>query len=84
MIMQKIVAVLLVGLTAPVIILDGDATATVFMLFIAVPMFFSKKKLNIFILQEAALFLIGTKTILNMLPLLEIINFLRSVNLYEK
>lgn len=45
MIIQKIVAVLLVGLTAPVIILDGDATATVFMLFIAVPMFFSKKKM---------------------------------------
>ena len=45
MIMQKIAAVLLVGLTAPAIILDGDATATVFMLFIAVPMFFSKKKM---------------------------------------
>ena len=45
MIIQKIFAVLLVGLTAPVIIIDGDVTATVFMLFIAVPMFFSKKKM---------------------------------------
>lgn len=45
MIMQKIVAVLLVALTVPVIILDRDATATVFMLFLAVPMFFGKKKM---------------------------------------
>lgn len=45
MIMQKIVAGLLVALTIPVIVLDGDATATVFMLFFAVPMFFSKKKM---------------------------------------
>ena len=44
MIMQKIAAVLLVALTIPVIVLDGDATATVFMLFLAVPMFFSKKE----------------------------------------
>lgn len=44
MIMQKIIAFLLVALTVPVIALDGDATATVFMLFLAVPMFFSKKK----------------------------------------
>ena len=44
MIMQKIVAVLLVALTIPVIVLDGDATATVFMLFLAVPMFFGKKE----------------------------------------
>lgn len=44
MIMQKIIAVLLVVLTVPVIVLDCDATATVFMLFLAVPMFFSKKK----------------------------------------
>lgn len=44
MIVQKIVAFLMVALTIPVIVLDGDATATVFMLFLAVPMFFSKKK----------------------------------------
>ena len=44
MIKQKIVAVLLVALTIPVIVLDGDATATVFMLFLAFPMFFSKKE----------------------------------------
>ena len=44
MIMQKIVAVLLVALTIPVIVLDRDATATVFMLFLSVPMFFSKKE----------------------------------------
>ena len=45
MIFQKIVAFLLLALTVPVIILDRDATATVFMLFLAVPMFFSKKKM---------------------------------------
>lgn len=45
MIIQKIVAVLLVALTIPVIVLDGDATATAFMLFLAVPMFFGKKKM---------------------------------------
>lgn len=45
MIMQKIVAVLLVTLTIPVIVLDGDATSTVFMMLLAVPMFFSKKKM---------------------------------------
>ncbi len=44
MIMQKIAAVLLVALTIPVIVLDGDATATVFALLLAVPMFFSKKE----------------------------------------
>lgn len=44
MIVQKIIAFLMVALTIPVIVLDGDATATVFMLFLAVPMFFSKKK----------------------------------------
>lgn len=45
MIIQKIVAVLLVALTVPAIIFDGDATATVLILFLAVPMFFSKKKI---------------------------------------
>lgn len=44
MIKQKIIAVLLVALTIPVIVLDCDATATVFMLFLAVPIFFSKKE----------------------------------------
>lgn len=43
MITQKIVAFLLVALTIPVIVLDGDATATVFMLFLAAPMFFSRE-----------------------------------------
>lgn len=43
MIMQKIVAFLLVALTIPVIVFDGDTTATVFMLFLAVPMFFSRE-----------------------------------------
>lgn len=45
MIMQKIVAVLLVALTVPAIIFDGDATATVLMLILAVPMFLTKKKM---------------------------------------
>ena len=45
MIIQKIVSFLLVALTIPVIVFYGDATATVFMLFLAVPMFFSKKKM---------------------------------------
>ena len=45
MIIQKIVAFLLVALTVPVIVLDGDATATVFILFFAVPMLLSKKKM---------------------------------------
>lgn len=44
MIMQKIAAVLLVILTIPCVIIEGDATATVFALFLAVPMFFSKKE----------------------------------------
>ena len=44
MIMQKIVAVLLVTLTIPVIVLDRDATSTVFMMLLAVPMFFGKKE----------------------------------------
>ena len=45
MIMQKIVAVLLVALTIPVIVLDGDATATAFMLSLADPMLFGKNKM---------------------------------------
>lgn len=44
MIMQKIFAVLLVVLTIPCVILELDATATVFALFLAVPMFFGKKE----------------------------------------
>ena len=43
--MQKIVAGLVVALTIPVIVLDGGATAKVFMLLFDVPMFFSKKKM---------------------------------------
>lgn len=44
MIKQKIIAVLLVALTIPVMVLDGDVTATVFMLFLSIPMFLSKKE----------------------------------------
>lgn len=41
--MNKLVAVLLLLCTLPVVFLDGDATASLFMGFIAVPMFFSKE-----------------------------------------
>lgn len=44
MIFQKIVAILMVALTIPVIVFDGDATATIFALIVAVPAFCSKKK----------------------------------------
>ena len=44
MIFQKILAILLVTLTIPAIVFDGDATATIFALLVAVPTFFSKKK----------------------------------------
>lgn len=44
MIAQKFVSLLLVVLTIPIIILDGDATFTVFISLLAVPMFFSKKE----------------------------------------
>lgn len=44
MIVQKIIAVLMVVLTVPVILLDGDATVTIFMLILSLPMFFSKKE----------------------------------------
>lgn len=40
---NKLAAVALVALTIPCMALDGDATATVFMAMIAVPMFFSRK-----------------------------------------
>lgn len=40
---NKIYALLLIGCTLPVMFLDGDATATVFVGFIAVPMFFAKE-----------------------------------------
>lgn len=40
---NKLCAVLLILCTLPVVFLDGDATATVFMAFIAVPMFFAKE-----------------------------------------
>lgn len=40
---KKLYAILLIGCTLPVMLLDGDATVTVFMSFIAVPMFFAKE-----------------------------------------
>lgn len=40
---NKLYALLLVGLSLPIMFLDGDATATVLMLFFAVPMFFAKE-----------------------------------------
>ena len=40
---NKIYALLLIGCTLPVTILEGDATATVFVAMFAVPMFFAKK-----------------------------------------
>ena len=40
---NKIYAILLIVCTLPIIFLDGDATATVFMGMIAVPMFFAKE-----------------------------------------
>jgi hypothetical protein len=41
---NKLYALLLIACTLPVTFLDGDATATVFISMIAVPMFFSKKQ----------------------------------------
>ncbi len=40
---NKFYAVLLIGCTLPLIFLEGDATATVFVGMFAVPMFFAKK-----------------------------------------
>ncbi len=40
---NKLCAILLILCTLPVVFLDGDATATVFMAFIAIPMFFAKE-----------------------------------------
>ena len=40
---NKLYALLLIGCTLPVMLLEGDATATVFVGFIAVPMFFAKE-----------------------------------------
>jgi len=40
---NKLYALLLILCTLPVVFLDGDATTTIFIAFIAVPMFFSKK-----------------------------------------
>ena len=40
---NKIYALLLIGCTLPVIFLEGDATATVFVGMLAVPMFFAKE-----------------------------------------
>lgn len=40
---NKLYAVLLIACTLPVMFLEGDATATVFISMIAVPMFFAKE-----------------------------------------
>ena len=40
---NKLYALLLIGCTLQVMFLEGDATATVFVGFIAVPMFFAKE-----------------------------------------
>lgn len=40
---NKIYAVLLILCTFPIVFLEGDATATVFVAMIAVPMFFAKE-----------------------------------------
>lgn len=40
---NKLYAILLIGCTLPVMLLDGDATATVFVSMFAIPMFFAKK-----------------------------------------
>ena len=40
---NKLCAILLILCTLPVMLLEGDATATVFVGFIAVPMFFAKE-----------------------------------------
>ncbi len=40
---NKLYALLLIACTLPVTLLEGDATATVFVGFIAVPMFFAKE-----------------------------------------
>ena len=43
MIKNKIFAILMVLITVPVVLLDNDLTATVFMLIFAVPIFFGKE-----------------------------------------
>lgn len=43
MIKQKIMAVLFVLLTVPVLLIEKEATATILALMLAIPMFFSKK-----------------------------------------
>lgn len=40
---NKLYAILLIGCTVPVTLLEGDATAAVLVGFIAVPMFFAKR-----------------------------------------
>lgn len=41
---NKLYATLLIGCTIPVTLIEGDATATVFVGLFAVPMFFTKKR----------------------------------------
>ena len=40
---NKFYAILLIACTLPIVLLEGDATATVFVAVIAVPMFFAKE-----------------------------------------
>ena len=43
LIRNKLYALLLIACTLPIMFLEGDATATVFVSMIAVPMFFAKE-----------------------------------------
>lgn len=43
LIRNKLYALLLIACTLPVMLLEGDATATVFIAMIAMPMFFAKE-----------------------------------------
>lgn len=40
---NKLVAIALIGLSCVPILLDGDATIMIFMLIVAIPLFFSKR-----------------------------------------
>lgn len=44
MLKQKILAILIVTSTMPIYLLGNDATATVLSLFVAIPLFFAKKR----------------------------------------
>lgn len=44
LIWNKLAAIALIALTIPLIVLENDATATVFISMFAIPMFFSKQR----------------------------------------